>query len=301
MDVDNLAEVYRECFSLGKAAFYRIDHHDTMIAVVYRVNLPSEKPLILKISTRDKDFHRELYFLNALADFIPVPRVQKVAEPVAGRAGAVLMECLEGSLLRESNWTHELAYDVGSKLALLHSKRTEAYGDFTQKRGHTNNAREYFQEKFFEELEECGNHLPEETIKCCKDYCESHRNLFDSVDGPCMVHRDFRPGNMIVQNGRLMGIIDWASGRFGFAEQDFCSMEHRNWSRDSEYKQSLLAGYSSIRQVPNYTAIMPLLRLGRALAVIGFTVKSGTWKGKDQEIYQYNRRFLDNFLLEGNP
>jgi len=93
-----------------------------------------------------------------------------------------------------------------------------------------------------------------------------------------------------------MGIIDWASARFGFAEQDFCSMEHRNWPRNPEHKQSLLEGYSSIRQVPNYKAIMPLLRLGRALAVIGFTVTNGTWKGKDQEIYQYNRRFLDKFF-----
>ena len=73
-------------------------------------------------------------------------------------------------------------------------------------------------------------------------YYESQQHLFDSVDGPCMIHRDFRPGNMIVHHGKLMGILDWASTRFGFAEQDFCSMEHRHWPGNPEHKHSLLAG-----------------------------------------------------------
>lgn len=295
MEVDNLIELYREYFGLNPSVFSRIDHNDTMVAVVYKVNLPSDKSLILKICTRDKDFYRELYFLNALAGFLPVPKVQKTAEPMPGLPGAIVMEYFEGELLTDRNWSHKLAHEVGTNLALLHSKRTDAYGDFTQNESHAKNAREYFKEKFFEELNECVNHLPEETIRRYQDYYESHQYLLDSVDGPCLVHRDFRPGNMIVNHGRLIGIIDWASARFGFAEQDFCSMELKNWPKNPEYKRSLLEGYASVRRVPNYSAVMPLLLLGRALAVIGFTVNSGTWNGKDQDIYRFNRLFLDNF------
>ncbi|MCP5507649.1 MAG: aminoglycoside phosphotransferase family protein [Chlamydiales bacterium] len=294
--MDNLTEVYRDCLDLNRAVFSRIDHNDTMVAVVYRVDQPAEKSLILKICTRDKDFHRELYFLNALAGVLPIPKVEKVVEPIGGRAGAILMECLEGSLLTESDWSNELANEVGTNLALLHSKRADVYGDVTQSESYAKNARDYFKDKFFEELNECANHLPKETISSCVDYWESHQNLLEGVDGPCIVHRDFRPGNMIVYNGKLVGVIDWASARFGFAEQDFCSMEHRSWPKNSKHKQALLAGYSTIRKLPNHNAVMPLLRLGRALAVIGFTVSSGTWEGKDKEIYQYNRKFLDGFF-----
>lgn len=288
---------YEEFFDLKDAVFSRIDHSETMVAVVYRVDMPSKKPLILKICTRDKDFSRELYFLNTFAEDLPVPNVIKVFKPTAGRPGAILMECLEGTLLRETDWSFELAYEVGEKLALLHSKRTDAYGDSVKVGNLTRNSLEYFKEKFFEELNECVDHLPQKVVGHCQDYFESYQILLGAVDGPCMVHRDFRPGNMIVQNGKLLGIIDWASARFGFAEQDFCSMEHRHWPRNQEYKQALLDGYSSIRKVPNYHAVMPLLRLGRALAVIGFTVSSGTWDSKDKEIYQYNRQFLDGFFL----
>ncbi|GAB4229179.1 MAG: hypothetical protein Tsb0021_06870 [Chlamydiales bacterium] len=287
---------YKNFFGLSKAVFSRIDHDDTMVAVVFKVDMPSKTSFILKICTRDKDFHRELYFLNALTGILPVPKIEKVIEPAVDRAGAILMEYLEGDLLKESDWSHDLAHEVGTKLALLHSNRGDAYGNVSGKESYPQSTLDYFQEKFFEELNECVNHLPENTISRCQNYYESHKNLLESVDGPCMVHRDFRPGNMIVYNGKLVGVIDWASARFGFAEQDFCLMEHRNWPRNPEYKKALLAGYSSIRKVPNYQGIMPMLRLGRALAVIGFTVSSGTWDGKDKEIYQYNRHFLNDFF-----
>lgn len=298
--MSNLVNLYRDYFGLVNAHFSYVDHNDSMIAIVYKVDTPSNKSLILKICPRDEDFHREVHFLNALKGFLPVPKIHQVAKPIAGQSGAVLMEYLEGSLLKESDWTHNLAYSIGSKLALLHSKRADACGDFAQKQLPISGIQEYFKDKFFEELNECINHLPKETTQRCKDYYESHKNLLNSVDGPCMVHRDFRPGNIIVQDGKLVGIIDWASARFGFAEQDFCSMKHRNWPRNPEDKQSFLAGYSSIRQVPNCDPIMPLLQLGRALAVIGFTVKSDTWKEKNQKIYQYSRHFLDNFIFKNN-
>ncbi len=294
--MSDIIDLYRDDLDLGNATFSRIDHHEAMIAVVYKVNIPNEKSLILKLSEKDEDFHRELFFLNSLAGYLPVPHVKKVAKPVAGRAGAILMECLEGALLKESDWTHELSFDIGSKLALLHSKDMSAYGNCIKEDDLTPDAQEYFADKFLEELNECENHLPEKVIKDCKHYFDSNKKLLNSVDGPCIVHRDFRPGNIIVHYGKLIGIIDWASGRYGFAEQDFCSMEHRNWLQNSDHKQSLLNGYSSIRPVPNYKKIMPLLCLGRALAVIGFTVKSGTWEGKDREIYRYNRQFIDGFF-----
>ena len=91
--------------------------------------------------------------------------------------------------------------------------------------------------------------------------------------GLALVHRDFRPGNLMIYDGKLEGIIDWSSGRAGFAEEDFCSLEHGEWTLDPDQKASFLAGYATIRPVPNYATIMPLLRLSKAIASIGFTVR----------------------------
>ncbi len=41
------------------------------------------------------------------------------------------------------------------------------------------------------------------------------------MDGTCVVHRDYRPGNLIVHDGKLQGIIDWTGARTSFAEEDF--------------------------------------------------------------------------------
>lgn len=91
-------------------------------------------------------------------------------------------------------------------------------------------------------------------------------------------------------------MIDWSSAVASFAEEDFCCMENGEWSIDASRKKSFLAGYASVRPVPNYEAIMPLLRLSKALHIIGFLVKNGTWDKEQARLYQNNRQFLDNFF-----
>jgi Ser/Thr protein kinase RdoA (MazF antagonist) len=110
------------------------------------------------------------------------------------------------------------------------------------------------------------------------------------------VHRDFRPGNVIIHDGKIQGIIDWASGRASFAEEDFCPLEHGEWPTSPVTKASFLAGYASIRPVPDYSQIMPLLRLSRSFATMGFLIKKGTWKTIHARVYQSNRQSLDRFL-----
>lgn len=68
-----------------------------------------------------------------------------------------------------------------------------------------------------------------------------------SVDGPCAVHRDYRPGNLMVHQGKLQGIIDWAGARASFAEEDFCSIEHGEWMVAPHLKKALLDGYTTER------------------------------------------------------
>jgi Ser/Thr protein kinase RdoA (MazF antagonist) len=150
--------------------------------------------------------------------------------------------------------------------------------------------------KFNESFEECSTHLPKALLEQCRRYYDAHIDLLTSADGPCIAHRDFRPGNILVQDGQLQGIIDWSSARASFAEEDFCPLEHYEWSTHSTNKKSFLEGYASIRPVPDYSAVMPLLRLSKAFATIGFMVKRGTWDNIHARVYQINLRFLEAFF-----
>lgn len=274
-------EVYKKKFALQSATFTHINHTDTIIAEVYKVVTPDKQSFILKICPRIDDYHREAPFLHKLKDCIPVPQIIATIEPSSSHFGAILMEYVKGELLKEEDWSNDLAFEIGVALAHLHNNRTDGYGDLTKPETLVRETSLYFNEKFQEELDECKGHLPENLIGKCSAYLDRCQSLLANVDGPCLVHRDFRPGNMIVWHGKLQGIIDWASARSGFSEQDFCAIEHFKWAPHSKYKKILLDGYSSIRPIPNYQLIMPLLQLGRALAVIGYTNKGNLHKNLD--------------------
>ncbi len=286
---------YIERLGLHDAHFTRIDHEETMIAEVYRVERKEKPPRVLKVCAREEHFNREQYFLTLLNGTLPIPRLIDLVKPEPGVHGALLMECLPGALLQESDWTDALAHTVGETLARVHLHRTSGYGDLTNPKTLTPNPKRYFEEKVREELAECRAHLPSKLIDQCQHYYDAHFHLLASVDGPCIVHRDFRPGNIMIHQGKLSGIIDWAGGRSGFAEQDFVAMEHRNWPSQPSHKQSLLTGYQTIRPLPDYPPLMPLLRLARTLAVVGYTVTHNTWQTDDAHIYTFNRHFLDTF------
>lgn len=297
--MDNPISQYQKRLNLLDATFSHIDHEDAMVAIVYKVTKRTGEQLILKICPRKNDYLREVYFLNYLADKIPVPRILELVQPEVGIHGAILMECLPGALLKITDFTDSLAYEMGSHLARIHLNGTAGYGDLIQPEKLSADPRSYFTLKFEEGLDECRNHLPNGLIAQCQHYFGTHVDLLAAVDGPCIVHRDFRPGNLMVFEGKLQGIIDWSGARGSFAEEDFCPIEHGIWPIDPNRKKSFLAGYASVRPIPDYSAIMPLLRLSRAVATIGFTIKRGTWASRASRIYQFNRQFLEAFFLGG--
>jgi Ser/Thr protein kinase RdoA (MazF antagonist) len=299
--MDNLITLYKQRLNLQNSTFIPIDHDEAMVAIVYKITGPMGLPLILKISTRNEDYLRELYFLKRFAGKLPVPDILQEVPPEAGIHGAILMECLPGTLLKIIDLTDELAYEIGSQLATIHLSRVAGYGDLIQSHNLSPEPNVYFTSKFDEGFVECNNHLPKKLLDQCHQYYAAHINLLSSVDGPCIIHRDFRPGNVLVNNGKLEGIIDWASGRAGFAEEDFCPLELNEWGEHPTKIKSFLKGYESIRPIPEYNAIMPLLRMGRALATIGFIIKQDTWANRHAPLYQVHRQFLDNFFTNKTP
>ncbi len=199
-----------------------------------------------------------------------------------------------GNLLKTEDLNDKLAYEIGSLLARIHLERVQGYGDLIQPDHLSADPRVHFTLKFEEGLDECRDHLPAALLEKCRQYYDQHIDLLSSVDGPCIIHRDFRPGNLILHEGKIQGIIDWSSARGGFAEEDFCPLEFSEWSTNPAYKNAFLSGYASIRKVPHYQRIIQLLRLSRAIATIGFTVKRGIWESKGARIYQFNRKFLES-------
>lgn len=283
---------YKDLLHLPDAEFSLIEHEDAMVAVVYRIAVDKDREYILKICSRAGDYQRETYFLRLLENKIPVPRIIQLVEPSVDLHGAILMECLPGHLLNIEDMSETLAYEIGSILAQIHDTKTQGYGDLTQPDLLEVDPRIPFTSKFEEGLDECRDHLPSSMIDQCRITFDRHINLLAQADGPCVVHRDFRPGNLMVLSNQVQGVIDWSSARGGFAEEDFCPIDLGEWSPNIIYRKALLSGYASIRPIPSYLELMPLLCLSKAIGVIGFTVKRQTWMERDKKIYGLHRELL---------
>jgi len=293
----SLVPIYKKRLNLPEAQFTFIDHEDAMVAAVFRISQPGRPDLILKVCSRKGDFLREAYFLSRFSGKILVPKIIQLIEPEKGLDAAVLMECVQGDLLKSETVTKALAWESRSILARIHIEPTEGYGDLTDPSHLSKDPRIPFTMKFEEGLEECQGHLPESLLETCRRHFDKDLTLLLSADGPCVIHRDFRPGNIIASDGKVRGIIDWSSGRGGFAEDDFCPLEFGEWPEGC--KSSFLEGYASIRKVPDYKKMMPLLRLSRAVAAVGFTVKRGTWESRNSKLYRFNLNYLESLAAGG--
>ena len=291
-------EKYQKLLNLGRdIKFIKIDHEDTIVAQVYKIERPAKDPLILKICPSFDHYRSEVYFLKYFLQKIPVPNIISSVEPTKENHGVVLMEYLTGQLLNPELITKDLAFEIGQCLATIHANKAPEFG-YINKKLIMGKSTRYFKEKFLEGIDESKNHLSEALIDKCYNYFNTLEYLIEKGDGPCIVHRDFRPGNIIVENNQLKGIIDWSSARFGFSEEDFCSAQYTEWKNFNGYKKYFMEGYSNIRRIPNYSPLMPLLQLSRAIAIVGFTIKRGTWNTSNSKLYQSKKNFIKNFFQE---
>lgn len=198
MRMDDVISAYKERLYLKKAHFSYIDHDDVMVATVFKVILEIDEQLILKICSRSGDYLREAYFLNHFAEKLPVPRIIQLIPPETDLHGAVLMECLPGELLKIEDLNDKLAYEIGALLGRIHLDRVEGHGDLTDPISLRVDPRIPFTMKFEEGMDECRDHLPSDLLTNVRQYYDNHIDLLLRTDGPCIVHRDFRPGNIII-------------------------------------------------------------------------------------------------------
>ena len=203
---------YRQLLKLSEdIEFIKIEHDNAMVANVYKIIQPNQPPLILKICESPLHYKNEVYFLNYFSRQLSVPKVIDTIIPSKEIPGAVLMEYLPGNLLTPSAITKEIAFEIGRSLGAIHKNKTNDFGYLNRNLELNSNPIQHFKEKFQEGINECKNHLPKEIITKSLDYFNESLHLLEKADGPRIIHRDFRLGNIIIDQNTLRGIIDWSS------------------------------------------------------------------------------------------
>ncbi|WP_325168686.1 phosphotransferase family protein [Paenibacillus sp. S28] len=63
--------------------------------------------------------------------------------------------------------------------------------------------------------EPCKEILDSKLYERCIIHFDGVFSALPDLDGPCIVHMDFRPGNILVNGNEVAGIIDFVSARGG--------------------------------------------------------------------------------------
>ncbi|CUB09712.1 homoserine kinase [Bacillus cereus] len=262
-------------------------------SMVYKIKLIDHRTVYIKIPYSKAKLEREYTVLERLRHKLSVPKVLDYWEGNEDVTGALLLSAING-VPATGNVDTALAYDIGVQHAKLHaiipneqdfkSSVSNVYGqwsDFIQRHFYS------FAEDVKEVIEPC---LYEQSLQ----HFERHLKLLPTPDGPCFIHMDFRPGNILVCENQVTGIIDFESVRIGATEMDFTKINRDIFMKYPGTMEAYQQGYESIRPLIDLQEVLPFYRFTDAFNSIGWCKRRGI--EKHQNFLQDNLAILNTFL-----
>ncbi|MBC5793333.1 MAG: aminoglycoside phosphotransferase family protein [Nanohaloarchaea archaeon] len=183
-----------------------------------------DKSLILKMRgfehLPESWFRKEPLFLEKASEELDMPVPETVDMNLRAENPYFVMEMLDGDSL--SNRKHdlgeedllELCFQAGKILGELHSSTEyDRYGWIRESEGDIDRVRmswqQVFQAMYDDRIEGLEGTEFAEYRKEVKAFVEDRIDLMNP-EGPVLGHDDYRPGNIMVQESEIVGIIDWA-------------------------------------------------------------------------------------------
>ncbi len=262
---------------------------------VYLLHLKNGENAYLKIPFNKDKLWREYEMLHLLQNNVPVPKILDFLPSEAKFNGALLLAELPGKPAT-GKIDASLAFEIGKYHALMHSHTSDYYGFRTEsgfQNIKNNDWRSYIKEKFYIALEKSLPFLTTKQIDLGNYQFENLYNSLPSPDGPCAVHFDFRPANIIVTDDQVSGFIDFETSKFASTELDFVKIEQQLWNIQPSTKESYIEGYESIRPIIDLETVQPFYSLYHAILSIAWCVDRGLEKHYD--FYRENQETLNSF------
>lgn len=252
---------------------------------VYDVQTKDGKSVIVRISHDEHPgFEREKWAIEQCAkEDIPVPRILLIY--TAKGENKNLTVCVEsklagiplGTLIKEGAVREEKVKrylkEAGSLLSKIHAIKSNGFGFLD------GNGQGEFQtwedvvlkysvrkEKL---LERAGRwQISPDAIVATLSILENHRNLYKQVTEGQLIHEDFGPEHIFVDNGKIVGIIDLENCIGGDPMMDFSWWDFF-YGRNYPVKL-LLEGYENKRVLENFELKLHLYRLHRGLFLLQY-------------------------------
>ncbi|QHW29549.1 aminoglycoside phosphotransferase family protein [Paenibacillus rhizovicinus] len=261
---------------------------------VYKLTLARGENVFVKIPFNKDKLFREFQMLETLKEVLPVPNVLDIWYGDEDTTGALLLSAIQGMPCTGAI-DEKLSYQIGMYHAMLHEVAAPGYG-YHVTGGYRlldhNDWRFYIQHNFAKWKEPSSEILDAKLHERCLLRFEELFSALPDPDGPCMVHMDFRPGNILTNGNEVAGIIDFESARGGSSEIDFTKVNRYIWEADPRTKQPFIEGYRSIRPMLNLENVLPFYNLYDAFSAVVWCKNRGI--EKNQAFLQENLITLKN-------
>ncbi|WDQ31353.1 phosphotransferase [Paenibacillus marchantiae] len=208
--------------------------------------------------------------LEILKDVIPVPKVLDIWYGDESNTGALLLSAIQGVPCSE-NMDEKLSFQMGVYHAMLHEVKTPGYGYHSTDGFNIldqNNWRLHIKNNFEKWKEPCKELLEPALYERCILHFDGVFSALPDPDGPCLVHMDFRPGNILVNGNKVTGIIDFESARGGSSEIDFTKINRYIWEVNPRTKSPYFEGYQTIRNMLNLEIVLPFYNFYDAFSAV---------------------------------
>lgn len=248
---------------------------------VYLLTVQNHEKVILKIPRQQGKLERERDVLQLLENQLSVPKILAMYPGDEKVPGALLLSFLDGQPATlgtgEGEVTEKFAFQLGVLLATIHQNSLRKY--FTLDRQGEQDADQVWIDYKKRVMEEsiffCKGQLPSQLLDRCQERLATYFRDFPAIDGPCLVHNDFRLGNILTRGSEVVGIIDFEIAGGGSADADFALIKGDLWDPYPGTKESMLAGYRTVRKVPDLEYALPFYLLHTAFSRVAWCVKKG--------------------------
>lgn len=262
-------------------------------STVYKVKLINQSTVYVKIPSSKVKLEREYTILDRLRHELSVPQILNYWAGNEECNGALLLSAINGVPATEKI-DAKLAYDIGVQHAKLHAIIPNEQ-DFKSSIPNVYDQWSAFIQQFFYSFttyvkEVIDPHLYEQSLQ----YFDHHLKLLPSPNGPSFIHMDFRPGNILVYENQVAGIIDFEGARIGATEIDFTKINRDIFIKYPGTMEAYQQGYESVRPLINLQEVLPFYRFMDAFGSIGWCKKRGI--EKHQTFLQENLAILNTFF-----
>lgn len=281
-------------FKLAVLSIHEVE--DSHSSTVYKCHLLSGETVFLKIPFTKLKCQRELEAYEILRNQVQVPQLLDFWPGDEDCPGAFLLSELKGQPLTPKD-TPTVAFQVGVLHAMMHQIQPTPKSDLIGIQNEYADWSNFIERQFYSFAEDVKEVLNGDLYDQAIRKFEAIKLQLPPSDGPSFVHMDFRPANIIVDEQRVLGVIDFESVRFGSTEVDFTKLYRDFLSFDPSLYESYQKGYTTVRPLIDLEAVLPFYQFTDAFNSIGWCKRRGIeWNAS---FLQQNIMILNEILNGG--